>query len=97
MFDDLDNEQPADETLPFAIDGDNYIVDLSADNAKAFREAVEPFRRVARRLGKHKVSDSSSPARKTTRPAKSNVPEVSAEWYKTVKGEPAEVTRKRFR
>ena len=92
LFDDLDTDQPADETMPFVIDGEAYAVDLSADNAKAFREAVEPYRAVARRLGKHKVS--AAPQLKPARPAaakKTKAAEVPAEWYKVAPGDTPEV------
>lgn len=91
LFDDLDSDQPADETMTFVIDGEAYAVDLSAPNAKEFRDAVEPYRAVARRLGKHKVSAAppAKPARKAA--AKKEPPEVPAEWYKVTPGDTPEV------
>jgi hypothetical protein len=92
LFDDLDSDLPADETMTFVFDGQAYAVDLSAPNAKDFREAVEPYRAVARPLGKHKVS--AAPQLKPARPAaakKTTAPEVPTEWYKVTPGDSADV------
>jgi nucleoid-associated protein Lsr2 len=91
LVDDLDNDQAADETLTFVIDDEAYAVDLSEANAKGFREAVEPYRVVARRLGRHKVRPS-APV-KAARPAgvKKKPREVPAEWYKVVRDDPPDV------
>lgn len=55
VVDDFDRETPATETLLFAFDGSDYSLDLSADNAKAFREAIAPYVDAATKLGKHQV------------------------------------------
>lgn len=96
LFDDLDNDQPADETLTFVIDDVAYVADFSADNAKGFREAVEPYRAAARPLGKHKVSAALpvKPARKAAA-KKEEPPEVPAEWYKVIPGDTPEVSAAR--
>lgn len=96
LFDDIDTDQPADETMPFVFDGEAYAIDLSAPNAKAFREAVEPYRAVARRLGKHRVS-AAPPARSARKAAvkKEEPPEVPAEWYKVTPGDTPEVSAAR--
>ncbi|MGV9836578.1 histone-like nucleoid-structuring protein Lsr2 [Nocardia niigatensis] len=47
--DDVDPEKAASETVPFAIDGVNYEVDLSADNAAKLRDAMGPWVKAARR------------------------------------------------
>jgi 5'-3' exonuclease len=48
LTDDLDGGQ-ADETLYFAVDGINYEIDLSSNNADKFRSAVDPFVEAARK------------------------------------------------
>ncbi|WP_136709924.1 Lsr2 family protein [Agromyces sp. H66] len=47
LVDDLDGSD-ADETVAFAIDGTNYEIDLSADNAASFRAALRPYVDAAR-------------------------------------------------
>ena len=83
LVDDLDKKRPAAETMTFVFDGVAYAVDVCAENAQGFRDAVEPYRSVARRLGKHKVS--AAPPVKSVRPAvakQTKAPEVPAEWYR---------------
>lgn len=48
LIDDLDGSK-ANETVTFAIDGNAYEIDLSDDNAKKLREALDPFVSSARR------------------------------------------------
>lgn len=40
--DDIDGSEAA-ETIAFALDGINYSIDLSADNAKKLRDAFAPY------------------------------------------------------
>jgi hypothetical protein len=54
FLDDLDGG-PAAETITFSLNGVNYEVDLSEENAEAFRGALAPYVEVARRLGRGKV------------------------------------------
>lgn len=42
LTDDIDGDD-ADETVPFALDGRSYEIDLSSKNAARLREALEPF------------------------------------------------------
>jgi hypothetical protein len=42
LLDDID-ESDADETVSFALDGKEYAIDLSADNATKLREALATF------------------------------------------------------
>jgi len=49
MVDDIDGREAA-ETVPFALDGNSYEIDLSAENAKKFRETLEPYIAPARRV-----------------------------------------------
>lgn len=48
LLDDIDGK-PADETVSFGLDGTAYEIDLSAENAKQLRAALEPFAEHARR------------------------------------------------
>jgi hypothetical protein len=50
LVDDLDGGQ-AEETIRFAVDGLDYEIDLSADNAARLRAAFGPYVAVARRTG----------------------------------------------
>ena len=49
MTDDLDGGE-ASETVRFGIDGHDYEIDLNAEHAEQLREALSPFRAVARRV-----------------------------------------------
>lgn len=48
LIDDLDGGT-ANETVTFSIDGNHYEIDLSDENAKKLREALNPFVSNARR------------------------------------------------
>jgi hypothetical protein len=50
LLDDTDGK-PADETVTFGLDGVQYEIDLTTDNAEALREALAPWAEVARRTG----------------------------------------------
>ena len=50
LTDDIDGDD-ADETVPFALDGRSYEIDLSSKNAARLREALEPFVAKARSRG----------------------------------------------
>ena len=50
-FDDLDNSLLAEQDLQvirFSLDGTDYILDLSTENAREFRATLDPFLRRAR-------------------------------------------------
>ncbi|MGO4455149.1 histone-like nucleoid-structuring protein Lsr2 [Arthrobacter sp. RAF14] len=49
LVDDVDGGV-ADETIRFGLDGNNYEIDLSAENAQKFRGAFEEYITVARRV-----------------------------------------------
>ena len=51
LIDDLD-DGAADETVSFAIDGNNYEIDLSARNAQRLRDALAEFVAHARRANR---------------------------------------------
>ncbi|GAB3470206.1 histone-like nucleoid-structuring protein Lsr2 [Actinophytocola sediminis] len=50
LVDDLDGG-PADETVAFAIDGVEFVIDLSADNAARLRDVLAEFVGNSRRTG----------------------------------------------
>jgi hypothetical protein len=50
LVDDLDGG-PADETVAFALDGVEFVIDLSAENAARLRDALAEFVGHARRTG----------------------------------------------
>lgn len=50
-FDDLDGSALTEEELNvvrFSLDGTDYVLDLSANNAQEFRELLSPYLKVAR-------------------------------------------------
>ena len=66
LIDDLDG-QAADETVEFGVDGKNYEIDLSKDNAEKLRDSLTAFVSAARRAGggrRRGGSASSSSARR---------------------------------
>lgn len=52
LIDDVDGGN-ADQTVPFALDGTSYEIDLSAKNAEKLRKALEPWVGNARRLSRN--------------------------------------------
>jgi hypothetical protein len=50
-IDDLDGESEAEGTVPFGIDGVDYEIDLSSENAEDLRDALAPYIAAARRTG----------------------------------------------
>lgn len=61
LVDDVTGEQ-ADETVAFALDGQPYEIDLSADNAARLRDALSEFVASARKAssGTHRAARRSS-------------------------------------
>ncbi|TCO56775.1 histone-like nucleoid-structuring protein Lsr2 [Actinocrispum wychmicini] len=51
LVDDLDGNSEADETLSFALDGQNFEIDLTAGNAAQLRAFLGDFVAAARRAG----------------------------------------------
>lgn len=62
LEDDLDGG-PADETVQFGLDGRDYEIDLSAANARAFREHIAPFIKHARKVQRGQVRGSARTVR----------------------------------
>jgi hypothetical protein len=59
LVDDLDGEA-ADETVEFGIDGKNYEIDLSKENAGRLRDVLADFVSAARRAGGRRRGNSSA-------------------------------------
>jgi Lsr2 len=53
LVDDLDGSE-ADETVEFGLDGINYSIDLSSENAEELRDALAQYVEHARRAGGRK-------------------------------------------
>lgn len=51
LLDDIDGT-PADETVSFALDGVQYQIDLSKENAAKLREALAPYVAAGNRVGR---------------------------------------------
>lgn len=60
LVDDLDGGK-ADETVTFALDGVEFEIDLSADNAARLRDALAEFVGHARRVGGRKQRGAATP------------------------------------
>lgn len=61
MSDDI-NGEPASETVEFGLDGVNYQIDLSEENANDLRDALYRFTEGARRVGGRKVRRAATPS-----------------------------------
>lgn len=63
-LDDIDGTDLGEHanTIGFAFEGKHYSIDLSDDNAQAFRQAVAPYLEAGHRL----TARTGKPARKTT-------------------------------
>ena len=68
LVDDLDGES-ADETVEFAIDGKNYEIDLSKDNAGRLRDVFADFVSAARKAGGRRRGGTAAPSANGTAPA----------------------------
>ena len=65
LVDDIDGSEAA-ETVTFGLDGAQYEIDLSADNADKLREALAPYVGHGRRAGGRRRSVGSASARSTS-------------------------------
>ncbi|KFU75789.1 Lsr2 protein [Amycolatopsis lurida] len=54
ILDDLDGSE-ATQTVPFALDGVSYEIDLSDENAQALREEFDRFVAAGRRIGGRRI------------------------------------------
>lgn len=65
LFDDLTEEPtPADETVHFGLDGTNYVIDLTSENADELRDALDRFVAAARKERKDGPSVKASGAKR---------------------------------
>ena|ERR1700712_5926000 len=56
FIDDLDGESEAEGTVPFSLDGVDYEIDLTEENAEDLREIFAPYIAAARRTGGRRAS-----------------------------------------
>lgn len=54
LFDDIDDELEADETVDFSVDGVSYSIDLSAENAQKLRDDFAMWTAHGRRVSGRK-------------------------------------------
>lgn len=82
LVDDLDGGK-ADETVTFALDGVEYEIDLSDDNAATLRDTFAEFVGHARRVGGRKQRGAGAPAVKAV--AGNGKPDTQAvrEWARS--------------
>ena len=80
LEDDFDGTE-ADDTVLFGLDGAEYEVDLSADNAQRLRDALAPWVAVARKTGGRRKRASTS-ASATKSPAGTSTGDIRA-WAQT--------------
>lgn len=59
LIDDID-ESPADEKVRFGLDGINYEIDLSSENAARLRDSLAPFVAAGRRATGRRTRASSA-------------------------------------
>ena len=71
LVDDIDGND-AVETVTFALDGVEYEIDLSEENAGKFRESMSLYIGHARRTGGRRRSSGASGDQKASRPRSSN-------------------------
>ena len=81
LVDDLDGGK-ADETVTFALDGVEYEIDLSADNAGRLRDTVAEFVGHARRTGGRKQRGGTAAAKPTNGNGKPDTQAVR-EWARS--------------
>jgi hypothetical protein len=65
LVDDLDGGK-ADESVTFALDGVEYVIDLSADNADRLRDVLAEYVGHARRVGGRKQRAGAAPVAKAS-------------------------------
>lgn len=61
LVDDLDHAAQADETVTFALDGTDYEIDLSEENARRLRDAMAEFIAAARSSRKARGAGATKP------------------------------------
>lgn len=77
LLDDVDGKEAA-ETVTFGLDGVDYEIDLSADNAQALREGLASWIGHARKSGGRGAARSSAAPKRTASRSSSNASELRA-------------------
>lgn len=77
LLDDVDGKEAA-ETVTFGLDGVDYEIDLSADNAQALREGLASWIGHARKSGGRSAARPSAAPRRTASRSSSNASELRA-------------------
>lgn len=78
LVDDLDGTSEATQTVHFALDGVEYEIDLSDDNAESLRDALGAYIEASRRTGGRRTMGTRNPAKPKTGPKISDVREWAA-------------------
>ncbi|MGQ0841994.1 histone-like nucleoid-structuring protein Lsr2 [Actinokineospora sp.] len=81
LVDDLDGGE-ADETVAFAIDGVDFLIDLSSDNAERLRDAVAEFVGHARRTGGRRAKTAAAPRKSASASEKADNQAIR-EWARS--------------
>lgn len=71
LVDDL-NQQMADETVKFSLDGSQHEIDLTKENAAKLREILGPYCKAGRKVGRGTAVMSSRAATRSSSPAGSS-------------------------
>ncbi|CRK55627.1 Histone protein Lsr2 [Alloactinosynnema sp. L-07] len=82
LVDDLDGGT-ADETVTFALDGVDFLIDLSTENATRLRESLAEFVGHARRTGGRKAKVNAVTARKSPSAADKADNQAIREWARS--------------
>jgi hypothetical protein len=83
LVDDIDGtpiEEGHGETVPFALDGVNYEIDLSDDNAAKLRTVLEEYTEKGRRVGRA-TSGKAAPRRSSSSAPKEDL-SAAREWLR---------------
>ncbi len=62
LQDDIDGSEPA-QTVRFALDGEEYEIDLSEERAAQLRTSLEPWMAAGRRAARSRIPEPRSPSR----------------------------------
>jgi hypothetical protein len=84
LVDDLDGGK-ADETVTFALDGVEYVIDLSAENADRLRDVLAEYVGHGRRVGGRKQRAGAAPVAKAGNGNGNGKPDTQAvrEWARS--------------
>lgn len=74
FLDDLDGESEAEGTVPFALDGVEYEIDLTKENAEDLRGIFAPYIAAGRRTGGRRTSSGRSRSSSKSSPPSASGP-----------------------